>query len=253
MTTNHHTPITTGADAASSVVNSPLGEIDEVLSDMLSGAQEFSGLLVGTGSLDASAIMELISTSKGVLLPRMSGSQIAAISTPATGLLVYNMTTSQFEYYNGSAWLAVGAYVGAGCRAYHQSGVSISDVTETVLALDAERYDTDGYHSTVTNNSRLTVPSGKGGKYVITASAAWASSSDTGWFKIEILLNGTDIIAVHTQYQDSVTARSNVSTVYELVVTDYIEMRVYQNTGGSIVLSASQYYSPELAMQFLGS
>lgn len=250
MTTNHHTPISNGAEASSFVVNSPLSDIDEVITDMLAGTEPFTGVLVGSGALDANAIMELISTTKGVLIPRMTGSQVAAISSPATGLLLYNNTTTQFEYYNGSDWAAVGAYIGAGCRAYHQSAQSINDVTETVLDLDAERYDTDAYHSTVTNNSRITIPSGKAGRYVITGGVLWGTA--TGWFKVELLLNGTDIIAANTQYELATSARMNISTIYDLAVADYLEMRVYQNTGGAVNISATQYYSPELALQYLG-
>lgn len=44
---------------------------------------------IGTTSPDPSAILDVTSTSKGVLVPRMSGAQRLAITTPADGLLVY--------------------------------------------------------------------------------------------------------------------------------------------------------------------
>jgi Protein of unknown function (DUF1566) len=54
---------------------------------------------------DASAMLDVSSTTKGFLPPRMTEAQKNAISTPATGLLVYQTDgTSGLYYYNGSAW-----------------------------------------------------------------------------------------------------------------------------------------------------
>ena len=64
---------------------------------------------IGTTSPDASSILEISSTTKGILAPRMTTTQRDAISSPATGLEVYNTTTSKFNYYNGSSWTAVGS------------------------------------------------------------------------------------------------------------------------------------------------
>lgn len=56
---------------------------------------------------DTSAMLDVSSTSKGLLLPRLTTVQRDAISLPATGLLVYNTTTSTFDYYNGTAWFSL--------------------------------------------------------------------------------------------------------------------------------------------------
>ena len=41
-----------------------------------------------------------------MLIPRMTSTERAAIPAPATGLLVYDTTTLQFWYFNGTAWVA---------------------------------------------------------------------------------------------------------------------------------------------------
>jgi hypothetical protein len=56
---------------------------------------------------DASSILELRTTTKGLLIPRMTTTERDAISSPATGLMVYNTTTSKFNFYNGSSWLVL--------------------------------------------------------------------------------------------------------------------------------------------------
>ena len=53
---------------------------------------------------DASSILEINSTTQGVLLPRMTTTERDAISSPATGLLIFNTTTVKLEYYSGTAW-----------------------------------------------------------------------------------------------------------------------------------------------------
>lgn len=67
-----------------------------------------AGLKVGASSLDASAIAQMDSTTKGALIPRMTTAQRDLISAPATGLLVWNTTTARLEEYSGGAWRAIG-------------------------------------------------------------------------------------------------------------------------------------------------
>src|SRR5215471_17425590 len=63
---------------------------------------------IGTTSPNPSSLLEVVSTSKGVLIPRMTLTQRNAIASPATGLLIYQTTnTPGFYYYSGTAWTAV--------------------------------------------------------------------------------------------------------------------------------------------------
>ncbi len=56
-------------------------------------------------STNASAIFELTSTDKGMLVPRMTSAQRTAIASPATGLLVFDTDTGSFFFFNGAAWV----------------------------------------------------------------------------------------------------------------------------------------------------
>jgi trimeric autotransporter adhesin len=53
---------------------------------------------------DATAILDIKSTGKGMLIPRMTTLQRTAITSPATGLLVFDTDTNAFWFYNGTAW-----------------------------------------------------------------------------------------------------------------------------------------------------
>jgi len=60
---------------------------------------------IGTTTPAASSLLEVRSTSKGFLAPRMTSAQRAAIVTPATGLLVYQTDgTAGYYYYYGTGW-----------------------------------------------------------------------------------------------------------------------------------------------------
>ncbi|MCF8234644.1 MAG: hypothetical protein K9G67_06700 [Bacteroidales bacterium] len=55
-------------------------------------------------SPDASAVLDVQSTEKGMLVPRMNTAQRTAISNPATGLFVYDSETLSFWFFNGNGW-----------------------------------------------------------------------------------------------------------------------------------------------------
>src|ERR1700712_5541543 len=59
----------------------------------------------GDGSApDSSSMLDIRSTTKGILVPRMTSTQRAAIKSPARGLLVYDSTTTSFWFHNGVVW-----------------------------------------------------------------------------------------------------------------------------------------------------
>src|SRR5262245_51233812 len=63
---------------------------------------------IGTITPDASSIMEMKSTTKGMLTPRMTKAQRDAIVSPATGLMIYQTNnTPGFFYFDGSGWTPV--------------------------------------------------------------------------------------------------------------------------------------------------
>jgi hypothetical protein len=63
---------------------------------------------VGIGTTaNAAAILDVASTTKGFLPPRMTEVERDAITTPPAGLMVYNSTTNKLNFYNGTAWEAV--------------------------------------------------------------------------------------------------------------------------------------------------
>ena len=59
---------------------------------------------IGTSSPDASAILEVKSTGKGVLFPRMTELERSEITSPVVGLIIFNVSTNCINYYTGTEW-----------------------------------------------------------------------------------------------------------------------------------------------------
>jgi len=87
-----------------------------------------SGLItsaIGAGSVNASAIFQIDSTTKGLLQPRMTNAQVLAIATPATGLQAYDTTNNKNLLYNGTAWQNIATESWVTAQGY------LTSVTET--------------------------------------------------------------------------------------------------------------------------
>jgi hypothetical protein len=61
-------------------------------------------IAIGTTSPASSAALDISSSTKGFLPPRMRAEQMVAISSPATGLMVYNTSMNKPNYWDGSEW-----------------------------------------------------------------------------------------------------------------------------------------------------
>lgn len=62
---------------------------------------------IGTTTPAASAQLDVSSTSKGFLPPRMTTTNRDAIASPAAGLVIYNTTTNSLQLFAGSGWVAL--------------------------------------------------------------------------------------------------------------------------------------------------
>jgi hypothetical protein len=62
---------------------------------------------IGTSTPNTSAIVEVSSTTGGVLFPRMTGTQRDAISSPVNGLVIYNTTLNKLQVYAAGVWVSL--------------------------------------------------------------------------------------------------------------------------------------------------
>jgi len=133
----------------------------------------------GTGaSADASAMLDVVSTTRGFLPPRMTAAQRAAIVSPATGLIVYQTDGTAGLYYNAGtpaapSWQAAG---GAGAGQWSTSGANLYYAAGKV-----------GIGTTPVNNFGLTIIDPTNGLRVQTntAGGSVASFGGVGTFGID--------------------------------------------------------------------
>ena len=122
----------------------------------------------------------------------------------------------------------------SGASVYNSAYISIPNNTDTVLTFNTENFDTNSYHSTSTNTSRLTVPST--GKYLITVTIGF-SNNTTGYRYAILKKNGsTNVgqIGINPSPNGTYDTQLSNSIVVEATASDYFEVQVFQNSGGAL-------------------
>lgn len=107
---------------------------------------------IGITAPNTSSILDITSTTKGLLIPRMTTTQRNAISTPATGLLIYNTTTKTYDTYNGTTW--IGAFI---IQNYGTNSINL--ITSSSTPTTADRGINIGHLNTVGNTDGIAIGS----------------------------------------------------------------------------------------------
>jgi len=121
-----------------------------------------------------------------------------------------------------------------GCSLYKSTNQTLTNNTTTLLTWDSEDFDTDGFHSTSSDTGRITIPTGKGGKYLFTWNVSYAVNA-TQIRETALKKNGSTIT-----YQDFPITSANSETsmtasyIANAVANDYFELFAYQNSGGNL-------------------
>lgn len=174
-------------------------------------------------------------------------------SRPAAGsgaVLYWCTDHEKFYRDSGSSWADLadlsgigGGVTFAGVHAVKTASFpTLTTGVAATLAFDGtDVYDTDAYHDPASNNTRLTVPSGKDGKYI-------------PWAKVEFATNGTSYRRLHLMKNGSLIhlttamAHASVGTIMTvtwmpvtLVATDYLELQALQNSGGNLATADQQF------------
>jgi hypothetical protein len=150
-----------------------------ILTFLLTAVTSYAQVGVGTTSPNASAVLDVTSTSKGLLPPRMTHAQKIGITSPVAGLMVWCTncgTTGQMQVFNGSEWtdmvgspsVTASSNGTADISAYALSGSSTGTLTVGVPV--------SGVTQTIT--ATVTTP----GTYTISATANGVTFANNGTF-----------------------------------------------------------------------
>lgn len=125
----------------------------------------------------------------------------------------------------------------SGCLLSRSTDLSVSNGTSTAVTWDTETFDVGGFHSTSSNTSRITIPTGKGGYYLVSGFVGlFENPTSANSASLRVHKNGSMVY----QLQETATLQKelSVSVVMSLAAADYVELFAFQNTGGT-----STFYS----------
>jgi hypothetical protein len=192
---------------------------------MLMGIDNFAqNIGIGTNNPHASSLLDVSSTNRGLLAPRMTTAQRMAIAGPAKGLLVYDTDENALYHYNGSVWAQVGGSGGAFTLPYSNSLASASalfSLTNTGQGKGITAASTASFTAAIEGSGL-----GTGGYGVV-----GNSSSVSGYGIYGINPTGTAVYGFSTD--GGVALRGNSPTGYALLTNGNLRL-----TGGNTNPSA---------------
>lgn len=136
---------------------------------------------IGTTTPNAKAALEINSSDKGLLMPRLGLAQRTAISNPPKGLMVYDTTYSAFYYYDGGRWLPF----------YEQNydSATIDYINTAVLAVNLSPVSNNNFFISRTQNSGFIYDNGgPAGNYLANSSSSATITKDDSTLLIKIVV-----------------------------------------------------------------
>ncbi len=201
--------------------------------------------LGGTLNANSRAINNIVApASNGDPLIKGTAATITEMAPLTTGKIWQGVANRPTEVD-----LPTSAYT-QGAKLCPTGNITISNASWTTVAFDAELYDTDSMHDDAVSNSRITCKTA--GKYIAIADMYWKPSS-VGTRHMEFYLNGNAQGAYSLLNNNGTTGVAwSASCIYNLAVNDYVEVKVYQDSGGDLVLLRAANRMPMFMLQRVG-
>lgn len=134
-------------------------------------------------------------------------------------------------------------------RVFNSVAIATANVTGKTLTFDSERWDNGSMHSVAVNTSRLTAPIT--GLYSIGASVQFQVAAG-GYRQVWFVVNGATIVGLITATPNAAAALvMNPTIEWQLAAGDYVEVLVFQNSGGALNIELGASYSPDFWMSRL--
>ena len=209
-------------------IAAPIGDITGVTA----GTGISGGGTSGTVTITNSMATEI--TAKADLIV---GTGNAAFDNLAVGTNGQVLTADSTVSPTGLKWATV-SNTAKGCSLYLTASQSTSTGVDSTVAWTNELYDTDVFHDTSTNNDRITIPTGLGGKYLVTVYISW-SSNTTGYRQLVLKKNGSLFYYNNIPPTNGAGGTSMMSAVLNLSAADYLNFTVYQNSGTTLNITGA--------------
>lgn len=181
-----------------------------------------------TNAADTPAVIPYsLATTKGDIFVATGNATLVRQGVGANGTVL----TANSAQADGVEWAAIPASspTFVGCQAVANNfSFSYTQYAEVKIPFaTADAFDTDGFHDPATNNTRITIPAGKGGKYLFTASGFFGTQNN--YANMRPLKNNASVRDYYTfQFITSFTGTQNGqfngSCVIEMAAGDYLEV-----------------------------
>lgn len=130
------------------------------------------------------------------------------------------------------------------CSIKETTAQAVTTSTWTALTSNEENYDVGGMHSTVSNTSRITVPSGEGGVYDITVAVTHAQPGGAANERfVGVGLNGATpaySLTSDTALTSSATSQSGATSMV-LAAGDFVECKVFHTRGSNLDITLNDF------------
>ena len=144
-------------------------------------------------------------------------------------------TAGQILQVNSGAtapeWTTPAATGFVGASAFRtNSNLAVNNGVATAVTMTSESFDTNGFHDNSTNTSRMTIPAGKAGKYLLVGSISFDSvavNSEIRWYKNGAAI-GVGLLAGIVNRNVGGVYGNGATLIVDAAVSDYYEMFAHQ-------------------------
>lgn len=170
------------------------------------------------------------------------------------GQRIYESDTNRFVgYSSANVWQQEGLFFDPpACRVFNNAAISVTNAAWNALTFNSERYNTDSMHSTSSNTGRITFNTA--GLYLVTGHIEFVANA-TGVRGIQIYRNA-DADGIANMYfpadTGGVGSGLSIATVWNFIVGDFVQLRAYQTSGGSLNVSVASFFTPEFSATWIG-
>lgn|SRR5690606_27725071 len=161
--------------------------------------------------------------------------------TPNEGMTIYETDTDRLQVYDGSAWseIGIGSTSLPRCAASRGTAQSIAHGSGNVLvSWTSEIYDVGGMFSP-TSTTLGTIPSGRGGLYLISATIQFETNS-TGYRALYVNVGGSTRVRHTSNAISGNPTRLTVTTIQAATAGQAITIGVFQNSGDPLDITSSE-------------
>lgn len=165
-------------------------------------------------------------------------------SSPPEGMMIYETDTDKYLGFDGSNWQEIFLLNPPRAEITRTTTMSVpTGGSVTIISWQSSVYNVRNMWSSGVNPSRITVPAGMDGLYLVSANVEYEANADgaTGTRQVSLLRSGSVVgrqtipgngtgVATRVEYSRTISASAG----------DYFEIGLFQNCGSSLLINVTQ-------------